>query len=49
MTVLQFARSEDFREILNTRHEKSWHKTTVGEVVKDIADRLKLKMGRGRA
>ncbi|MBJ3641499.1 phage late control D family protein, partial [Salmonella enterica subsp. enterica serovar Weltevreden] len=29
------ARSADFRETLNTRREKSWHKTTVGEVVKE--------------
>ncbi|TNK09471.1 phage late control D family protein, partial [Escherichia coli] len=33
------ARSADFRETLNTRREKSWHKTTVGEVVKEIAAR----------
>ncbi|WP_411024433.1 contractile injection system protein, VgrG/Pvc8 family, partial [Salmonella sp. s56041] len=37
----------DFRETLNTRREKSWHKTTVGEVVKEIAARHKLKMALG--
>ncbi|AUY26246.1 phage late control D family protein [Mixta calida] len=36
------ARSADFRETLNTRREKSWHKTTVGDMVKDIAARHKL-------
>lgn len=41
------ARSADFRETLNTRREKSWHKTTVGEVVKEIAARHKLKMALG--
>lgn len=38
------ARSADFRETLNTRREKSWHQTTVGDVVKDIAERHKLMM-----
>ncbi|EOT4021251.1 phage late control D family protein [Escherichia coli] len=38
------ARSADFRETLNTRREKSWHQITVGEVVKEIAARHKLKM-----
>lgn len=42
------ARSADFRETLNTRREKSWHKTTVGEVVKEIAARHKLKMALGK-
>lgn len=42
------ARSADFRETLNTRREKSWHKTTVGEVVKEIAVRHKLKMALGK-
>lgn len=37
------ARSADFRETLNTRREKSWHQTTVGEVVKEIATRQNLK------
>lgn len=41
------ARSADFRETLNIRREKSWHKTTVGEVVKEIAVRHKLKMALG--
>ncbi|EFI4619097.1 phage tail tape measure protein [Escherichia coli] len=31
-----------------TRREKSWHKTTVGEVVKEIAARHKLKMALGK-
>ncbi|MCU6664438.1 phage late control D family protein [Enterobacteriaceae bacterium H4N4] len=42
------ARSADFRETLNTRREKSWHQTTVGEVVKDIAVRHKLKLALGK-
>ena len=42
------ALSADFRETLNTRREKSWHKTTVGEVVKEIAARHKLKMALGK-
>lgn len=42
------ARSADFRETLNTRREKSWHKTTVGDVVKEIASRHKLKMALGK-
>ncbi|KDY66797.1 phage major tail tube protein [Escherichia coli] len=42
------ARSADFRETLNPRREKSWHKTTVGEVVKEIAARHKLKMALGK-
>ncbi|EPR5000870.1 phage late control D family protein [Escherichia coli] len=42
------ARSADFRETLNTRREKSWHKTTVGEVVQEIAARHKLKMALGK-
>ncbi len=33
---------------LITRREKSWHKTTVGEVVKEIAARHKLKMALGK-
>lgn len=36
------ARSAGFRETLNTRREKSWHKTTVGDMVKEIAARHKL-------
>ncbi|MDF2914005.1 MAG: late control protein [Pantoea agglomerans] len=31
------ARSADFRQTLNTKREKSWHKTTAGEIVRDIA------------
>lgn len=42
------ARSADFRETLNTRREKSWHQTTLGEVVKEIAARHKLKMALGK-
>lgn len=37
------ARSADFRETLNTRREKSWHQTTVGDVVKELAIRHHLK------
>lgn len=36
------ARSADFRATLNTRREKSWHQTTVGDMVKEIAARHKL-------
>ncbi|EJF9115379.1 phage late control D family protein [Salmonella enterica] len=42
------ARSADFRETLNTRREKSWHRTTVGEVVKEIAARHNLKVALGK-
>ncbi|EJT9083660.1 phage late control D family protein [Salmonella enterica] len=42
------ARSADFREPLNTRREKSWHQTTVGEVVKEIAARHNLKVALGQ-
>lgn len=42
------ARSADFRETLNTRREKSWHKTTVGDVVREVAARHKLKMALGK-
>ncbi|HCA7080938.1 TPA: phage late control D family protein [Citrobacter sedlakii] len=42
------ARSADFRETLNTRREKSWHQTTVGEVVKEIASRHNLKVALGK-
>jgi len=41
------ARSADFRQTLNTKREKSWHQTSVGEVVKDIAGRHKLKTAMG--
>jgi uncharacterized protein len=37
------ARSAYFRQTLNTKREKSWHQTSVGEVVKEIAGRHKLK------
>jgi phage protein D len=42
------ARSADFRETLNTRREKSWHQTTVGNVVEEIAVRHNLKMALGK-
>ncbi|EAA5315753.1 phage late control D family protein [Salmonella enterica subsp. enterica serovar Stanley] len=42
------ARSADFRETLNTRREKSWHQTTVGKVVKEIAARHNLKVALGK-
>ncbi|QLY61699.1 phage late control D family protein [Citrobacter freundii] len=42
------ARSADFRETLNTRREKSWHQTTVGDVVKDVAARHNLTMALGK-
>lgn len=42
------ARSADFRETLNTRREKSWHQTTVGEVVQEIAARHNLKLALGK-
>ena len=41
------ARSADFRQTLNTKREKSWHQTTVGDIVKDIAGRHKLKIALG--
>lgn len=42
------ARSADFRETLNIRREKSWHQTTVGAVVKEIAARHNLNMALGK-
>ncbi|MCA7001317.1 phage late control D family protein [Dickeya solani] len=36
------ARSADFRQTLNIKREKSWHQTTVGEIVREIAGRHKL-------
>lgn len=42
------ARSADFRETLNIRREKSWHQTTVGAVVNEIAARHNLKMALGK-
>lgn len=41
------ARSADFRQTLNTKREKSWHKTTVGKMVKEIAGRHKLAVALG--
>ncbi|WLS79729.1 phage late control D family protein [Erwinia pyri] len=41
------ARSADFRATLNTRREKSWHKTTVGEIAREIAARNRLKLALG--
>lgn len=41
------ARSADFRQTLNTKREKSWHQTSVGEVVKEIAGRHRLKTAVG--
>lgn len=41
------ARSADFRQTLNIKREKSWHKTTVGEMVKDIAARHRLEVALG--
>ncbi|WP_307746050.1 phage late control D family protein [uncultured Pantoea sp.] len=41
------ARSADFRQTLNMKREKSWHQTSVGEVVKEIAGRHKLKTAIG--
>lgn len=42
------ARSADFRATLNIRLEKSWHQTTVGDVIKEIATRHNLKMALGQ-
>ncbi|EMD9177418.1 phage late control D family protein [Cronobacter turicensis] len=42
------ARSADFRATLNIRREKSWHQTTVGEVIREIAARHNLKMAIGQ-
>lgn len=42
------ARSADFRATLNTRREKSWHNTTVGEIAREIAARNKLKLALGK-
>ncbi|HGV0895132.1 TPA: GPO family capsid scaffolding protein [Escherichia coli] len=38
----------ELEEIQDARREKSWHKTTIGEVVKEIAARHKLKMVLGK-
>lgn len=37
------ARSADFRETLNVRRDQSYHKTTIGGIIKIIAERNKLK------
>jgi len=42
------ARSADFRTTLNIRREKSWHQTTVGEVIREIATRHNLQMAIGQ-
>ncbi|EOS8437620.1 contractile injection system protein, VgrG/Pvc8 family, partial [Yersinia enterocolitica] len=36
------ARSADFRETLNVRRDQSYHKTTIGGIIKIIAERNKL-------
>lgn len=41
-TLMIRARSADFRGTLNSRREESWHDTTLGAVVKQIAERNKL-------
>jgi len=41
------ARSADFRQTLNTKREKSWHKTTAGEIAKAIAEKHKLDLALG--
>lgn len=41
-------RSADFRETLNIKREKSWHETTVGAVVNEIATRHKLTAALGK-
>jgi len=42
------ARSADFRATLNIRREKSWHQTTVGDVIREIATRHNLKIALGQ-
>lgn len=42
------ARSADFRETLNIKRERSWHDTTVGAVVQEIAARHKLEHAIGQ-
>lgn len=42
------ARSADFRETLNIKRERSWHETTVGAVVNEIATRHKLTAALGK-
>lgn len=41
-------RSADFRETLNIKRERSWHETTVGAVVNEIAARHKLTAALGK-
>lgn len=41
------ARSTNSRQTLNTKREKSWHQISVGEMVREIAGRHKLKMAVG--
>lgn len=42
------ARSADFRQTLNVRREKSWHKTTLQDVVSAIASKHNLKLALGQ-
>ncbi len=42
------ARSADFRTTLNIGREKSWHQTTVGDVIREIATRHNLQMAIGQ-
>lgn len=37
-------RSADFRQTLNTKREKSWHDTTIETIVRELAERHKLKV-----
>lgn len=37
------ARSADFSSVLSQKHEHTWHETTLGAVVKDIAGKIGLK------
>lgn len=41
-------RSADFRETLNIKRERSWHETTVGAMVNEIATRHKLTAALGK-
>ncbi|WP_241649673.1 phage late control D family protein [Rosenbergiella collisarenosi] len=42
------ARSADFRQTLNVRRDKSWHKTTLQDVVSAIASKHNLKLALGQ-
>lgn len=42
------ARSADFRETLNIKRERSWHDTTVGAVIQEIAARHRLEHAIGQ-